>query len=177
MKILTNLTKKLYLTTLISTTSLCCLAEINNYNVGIGYGSGSPNDLYGYRLNLRTPGYYHDMYAILPEISVATWKTSGIHKYLNITAIAPIIKIYALNNNDYRISLEASIGLAYRDNLYTGNYLTGSHWTFQDKLGIAFAFGRVELRIHWVHYSNASISPPNPGTDVKPLISVAFYVG
>jgi hypothetical protein len=67
--------------------------------------------------------------------------------------------------------------LLSKDN-YKGRFL-GSHFTFQDYIGLGMKIGHekaIEIAFNFYHYSNASLFPPNPGFDVPGVLSISFVM-
>ena len=160
--------------------------------VGISAGFGEPNSLVGGRIAVQWAWKHmyrqHETDAVgitgYWDASAAYWHTqgdvSGNHKNIAIFAFAPIFRVQAVRPLWHRIYpyIEGGIGGAYMTAKNLGKRGLGSHWTFQDLIGLGFQFGdhqQYDLSYHFLHYSNASFAMPNSGVYVKALVSFVYH--
>lgn len=153
-------------------------APCYNHQLGLSYGQGKPNNLSGYRLNYRNLLIHNDHIKIFGDLSYARWRTDvASADKIYITAIAPVLRITIPFSDPVQFFLEGSIGPARKSTKQIGEKCSGSKWTFQDAIGLGFKFfHRFDVRIQYLHYSNGGISPPNPGIDLEPLITLSYYL-
>ena len=153
-------------------------SKYTNHGVGFSYGKGKPNKLHGYRFNYRYRALDFRALTVFADVSYARWSTnSSIGKNVHIFAAAPAVRLGAqlpIKSADVTIFIEGSLGIARKSNRYHGDNLTGSLWTFQDIVGFGIAYNHFDIRIQYLHYSNASLARPNPGIDVKPLLTLTY---
>lgn len=84
-------------------------------------------------------------------------------------AISPVFtKEFARLNNKYPVKWEFGIGVSLvEDTRFAGKDI-GSHYQFEDRLGLIFEFGefnREAVAIRYMHYSNGGLNNDNPGMD------------
>lgn len=159
------------------------------YGLNFSYGRGKPDHLTGYRLAwekfwpfsgfpespLNLSGYW--------DLSFAHWQTTpplvSQPRSITILAASPIVRLqtqknYVLGAKPY---IELGIGASFLSNNHLGHRNLGSQFAFQDLLGAGLRWGISEtwsLSYHYLHYSNAGLSPPNQGIDVKQLMSLGY---
>ncbi|PCI37704.1 MAG: hypothetical protein COB50_03495 [Thiotrichales bacterium] len=151
------------------------------YAVSVSFGAGKPDSLRGGRISFRWhPKQLVWKYlSIYMDTSFAQWRNNFKHnKNLSIFAIAPVFRVNITSYNSSILPyLEGSVGLSIMTKHYIGHRNLGSRFAFQDLMGFGVLFGKrhqFSLSYHFLHYSNASIWPPNEGIDVKYLITFAY---
>ncbi|MBN2689573.1 MAG: acyloxyacyl hydrolase [Gammaproteobacteria bacterium] len=144
------------------------------------FGMGRPNKLRGARISYAIqPGFLnYDPLSVYFDFSGAYWSNS-YHKYKSmfVIALAPVLRWTITKAYKYRPYLEASVGGAWLSRQHFGHRDLGSPFNFQDMLGGGVNFGdrhQYDLAIHYLHYSNAGLAPPNNGIDVKMLLTFAY---
>ena len=165
-------------------------AFASTYGLQIGYGIGKPDHLKGYRLALQQfwpwigfpnsplnlTGYW--------DISYANWHTnpslSNQPRSISILAVSPLIRLQTRENcllfaQPY---LELGIGASGLSNNHLAHRNLGSQFAFQDLMGLGLRWSHnttaLSLSYHYLHYSNASLFPPNQGIDVKHLFTLGY---
>jgi len=164
-------------------------AFASTHGIQIAYGMGKPDHLKGYRLSiqqfwpwagfetshLNVTGYW--------DLSVAKWRTNpplaDQPRAIHIFAISPLMRLqsreaWLLSTQTY---LELGIGASFLSNHHLGHRNLGSQFAFQDLMGFGLRWRinktlKGTLSYHYLHYSNASLFPPNQGIDVKHLWSL-----
>ncbi len=174
-------------------STLLCLnnekASAFTPGLSLSYGKGKPDSLAGYRIAFQSfwpfiwlrhspvnlTGYW--------DLSFANWQTTppqAIQPHsIHIIAISPLIRLQTrkhcfLSTQPY---LELGIGASLLSNNHLGHRNLGGQFAFQDLMGIGLRWGATHiwsLSYHYLHYSNASLLPPNQGIDVKHLVSVGY---
>jgi lipid A 3-O-deacylase len=154
----------------------------------LSYGAGRPGNLNGYRAALQwdwnwigcqgqpimLTGYW--------DASFAHWRadTTDVNQpgSINIIAFAPVFRFETqpliATITPY---IEVSVGLSGLSQQRLSHRNLGAHWSFQDLLGGGISFGnrqQYSLSVHYLHYSNAGLAPPNNGIDVKILGTFAY---
>ena len=156
----------------------------------LALGTGHPDDLRGIRVaqQWHWPKHWFADHAFdlrgYWDTSLALWKTEGNAEHRNralaIGAIAPVFRIQGTAHLSEYFSpyLQASVGLSLISRTHLGHRNLGKNWQFQDLLGLGVQFGHKkawDLGIHYLHYSNAGINPPNQGIDVKLLVMLMYH--
>jgi lipid A 3-O-deacylase len=161
--------------------------------LSLSYGKGKPDQLEGYRIALQSywpfigfaqsalnlTGYWDLSFAnwkVTPNLLPAQFSQPSTIKTL---AISPMIRLQTrknclLSSQPY---LEIGIGATWLSNNHLGHRNLGGQFAFQDLLGIGLRWSMIQawsLSYHYLHYSNASVLPPNQGIDVKHLLSVGY---
>lgn len=134
-------------------------------------------DLTGVRLAYRPHIYqledvpYFDWLDIYWEVSVNFWEYGDNNKHETnyAVAISPVIgKTFYHVNDKYPLRWEFGIGVSLvHDTRFAGKDI-GSHYQFEDRLGLAMDFGqnmKQSLALRYMHYSNGGLNSKNPGLD------------
>lgn len=162
----------------------------STHGIQISYGTGEPDHLKGYRLAiqqfwpwigfpksiLNLTGYW--------DISYAQWHTnpplSNQPRSISILALSPLIRLQTRENcllfaQPY---LELGIGASWLSNNHLGHRNLGGQFAFQDLMGLGLRWKNnttaISFSYHYLHYSNASLFPPNQGIDVKHLFTLGY---
>jgi lipid A 3-O-deacylase len=163
----------------------------STHGVQIAYGSGDPDHLKGYRVaiqqfwpwigfatsRLNITGYW--------DLSYANWYASPPLAYqpraIRIFALSPLVRLqsreaWLLFAQTY---LELGIGASLLSHNHFGHRNLGGQFAFQDLMGLGLRWQlnqttKATLSYHYLHYSNASLFPPNQGIDVKHLFTLGY---
>lgn len=135
------------------------------------------DDITGVRLAYRPHIYelnnvpYFDQLDIYWEVSVNFWEfgESNQHETNYVVALSPVVgKTFYRVKNKYPLRWEFGIGVSLvEDTRFAGKDI-GSHYQFEDRLGIALDFGeqhKQSLALRYMHYSNGGLNSKNPGVD------------
>ncbi len=156
-------------------------------------GRGNPDRLRGSRIamtwdwhnNLLNPDSFWRLVTYW-DLSIAHWHTDVSNppgpRGLNAFAIAPVLRLQPKAPLQLNILpfAEISVGGSWLTNTRLAHRDLGSHLEFQDLIGLGTRFGQnqaYELSWHYLHYSNANLSPPNNGIDVKILATLGYHFG
>ncbi len=194
MKILPILIKKnglffLYISTLLNLITGSSYAS--TYGLQVSYGTGDPDHLKGYRVAaqqfwpwiglskspLNLTGYW--------DLSYANWHTNPPlttqPRSISILAISPLIRLQSRENwlLSAQTYLELGIGASWLSNNHLGHRNLGGQFAFQDLMGLGLRWQKSAIAIwsfsyHYLHYSNASLLPPNQGIDIKHLFTLGY---
>lgn len=85
---------------------------------------------------------------------------------LTIFSVAPLLRYHFKPRLSHQLYFDISIGAAYLNHTQMENRNLGTHFAFQDRIGIGVLFGnhnQYNIGIHAVHYSNASLAKHNAG--------------
>ena len=112
------------------------------------------------------------------DLSIAGWLTdgqpgTGLYKNVAVVGFAPFFQVVVNQGWDIEPFFEGSVGVSLMTSSQLGNRNLGSIAHFQDFLGLGAHFGELKqhsLSLHYVHYSNAGLWPPNDGVDVIGLL-------
>lgn len=155
----------------------------------LSYGKGKPDSLKGYRIALQSfwpylgfrqssinlAGYW--------DLSFANWRTAPSQtnqpNSIHIIAISPFLRLQTRKHFFLSVQpyLELGIGISLLSNNHIGHRNLGGQFAFQDLLGAGLRLGTTHIwsfSYHYLHYSNASLLPPNQGIDVKHLLSLGY---
>jgi len=135
------------------------------------------DDITGVRLAYRPYSHnittipFFDGVEIYWEFSVNFWEygADNNHETNFVFALSPVIsKTFYHVDGRYPLKWEAGIGVSLvEDTRFAGKDI-GSHYQFEDRLGLTLAFGH-ELRqstsVRYMHYSNGGLNSKNPGVD------------
>jgi lipid A 3-O-deacylase len=162
----------------------------STYGLQVSYGRGAPDHLKGYRIAAqrfwpwiglsKTPlnltGYW--------DLSYANWHTNppfaNQPRSISILAISPLIRLQSRENwlLSAQAYLELGIGASWLSNNHLGHRNLGGQFAFQDLMGLGLRWGKNlqawSFSYHYLHYSNASLFPPNQGIDVKHLLTLGY---
>ena len=135
------------------------------------------DDIDGIRLAYR-PHVYHledilffDQLDIYWEVSMNFWEYGEFNKHETnyVLAFSPVIgQTFYYVDGKYPLRWEFGIGVSLvEDTRFAGKDI-GSHYQFEDRLGLAIDFGqnsRQSAAIRYMHYSNGGLNSKNPGVD------------
>lgn len=151
-------------------------APASQQAVAIDYLHGE-DDLTGIRLAYR-PHYSHittfDFFGELDvywEVSVNFWEYSQTnqHETNYAVALSPVFsKQFDALYGKYPLKWEFGIGVSLiADTRFAGKDI-GSHYQFEDRLGLILEFGEQldsSFAVRYMHYSNGGLNSHNPGVD------------
>ncbi len=105
------------------------------------------------------------------EMSVNFWEYGkDNHHDTNLAiALSPVFsKQFATLYNRYPIKWEFGIGVSLVDDTRFAGKDIGSHYQFEDRLGVLMEFGQhneQSVAVRYMHYSNGGLNDHNPGMD------------
>ncbi len=151
-------------------------ASAKNQSMAIDYLHGE-GDLSGVRLAYRP---YHGQITqiewlgevdIYWELSINFWEfgAENQHDTNFALALSPVISSqFATVANKYPLKWEFGIGISLiNDTRFAGKDI-GSHYQFEDRLGLVLEFGdnlEQSFAVRYMHYSNGGLNNKNPGMD------------
>ncbi|MBT1450005.1 acyloxyacyl hydrolase [Glaciecola sp. XM2] len=134
-------------------------------------------DLNGVRLAYRPHIYtltdvpYFNYLDVYWEVSANFWEygANNQHETNYALAISPVIgKTFYHVNDKYPVKWEFGIGISFvNDTRFAGKDI-GSHYQFEDRLGLTMDFGtemEQSVSLRYMHYSNGGLNSKNPGLD------------
>ncbi|MBU3023873.1 acyloxyacyl hydrolase [Aestuariibacter sp. A3R04] len=134
------------------------------------------DDISGLRLAYRpvTTEIYTDWFGDIKlywEASINVWEygENDTHSTNVAIALSPVVvkKITDLNNK-YPLYIEAGIGASLvNDREFAGKNI-GSHYQFEDRLGLLLSLDgadQQQIALRYMHYSNGGLNSKNPGLD------------
>ncbi|WP_158969716.1 acyloxyacyl hydrolase [Paraglaciecola sp. L3A3] len=158
------------------------LPDKNKQLVSVEYMTGS-SDMHGMRLAYR-PDIHHDLDIPLIGDTRLSWEASlnlfDLHGSAKNEAtygvsLSPVFSKPLPNiNNNYPLTLELGIGLAYVHEEKFGGVDIGSFYQFEDRLGLLIGLDKEqnsEIALRYIHYSNGGLNTKNPGLD---FLSIAY---
>ncbi|MFZ0218934.1 MAG: acyloxyacyl hydrolase [Candidatus Aquirickettsiella sp.] len=163
----------------------------STYGLQVSYGTGDPDHLKGYRIAIQQfwpwTGFSNSPMNLTGywDLSYANWRTTpplaNQPRSINILALSPLIRLQSHENwlLSAQTYLELGIGASWLSNNHLGHRNLGGQFAFQDLMGLGLRWHQSTSSIwsfsyHYLHYSNASLWPPNQGIDVKHLFTVGY---
>jgi len=149
--------------------------EVND--ITVGYGSSSEHiDIY--RISIKkdlNKYFFENRYNYLPsyyETSLGYWsgQNGGNIKSISFTPM------FRYNFGQYYESipyLEAGVGGTYISKTQLEGENFGTHFQFENVIGIGFKFSDFDLSFRYIHHSNAGLSSNNSGVDFS-IISISY---
>ncbi len=105
------------------------------------------------------------------ELSVNFWEfgAENNHQTNFAAALSPVVsKQFATIADKYPLKWEFGIGVSLvSDTQFAGKDI-GSHYQFEDRLGLRMEFGKAfkqSVTLRYMHYSNGGLNDNNPGMD------------
>ncbi|MFC3121516.1 acyloxyacyl hydrolase [Agaribacter flavus] len=135
------------------------------------------DDITGLRLAYRPHVFewkdapFFDKLDIYWEVSVNFWEygESNQHETNYVIALSPVIgKTFYHVKGKYPLRWEFGIGVSLVENTQFAGKDIGSHYQFEDRLGLALDFGKLNkqsIALRYMHYSNGGLNSKNPGVD------------
>lgn len=150
--------------------------------VSVEYMTGT-GDMHGMRIAYR-PNYNYDLDIPLIGDTRLSWEASlnlfDLHGSARNEAtygmsISPVFSKALPNiSNNYPLTLEFGIGVAYVHEEKFGGVDIGSFYQFEDRLGLLIGLDEnqnSEIAVRYIHYSNGGLNTKNPGLD---FLSLAY---
>jgi lipid A 3-O-deacylase len=146
------------------------MAETPGYRAFAGYGQGQDHiDIF--RLGGQKPfssQWFESSLGTLSgyfELSLNRWEHSG--KKIHGIAFSPVF-VYYFNTGSSSVIpyVEAGIGAAYLDDYRIGGRNLSSNLQFEDRISIGAMILRMDIKLGFLHYSNAGLKSPNDGIDI-----------
>lgn len=150
--------------------------------VAVEYMTGT-GDMHGMRIAYR-PNVNYDLEIPLIGATRLSWETSlnlfDLHGSARNEAtygisVSPVFSKALPNlSDDYPLTLEFGIGVAYVHEEKFGGVDIGSFYQFEDRLGLLIGLDKSqnsEIAVRYIHYSNGGLNTKNPGLD---FLSVAY---
>ena len=135
------------------------------------------DDITGVRLAYRPYVYelndvpFFDTLDIYWEVSANFWEYGEQNNHTTNLAVAlsPVVsKTFHHINGKYPLKWEFGIGVSLvNDTRFAGKDI-GSHYQFEDRLGLVIDIGenlQQSIAIRYMHYSNGGLNSKNPGVD------------
>lgn len=166
-------------------------SHASTYGLQVAYGTGKPDQLRGYRVAMQQfwpwTGFSQSPMNLTGywDLSYANWHThpplASQPRSISIVALSPIIRLQSRENwlLAAQTYLELGVGASWLSNNHLGHRNLGSQFAFQDLMGLGLRWRKSATSIwtfsyHYLHYSNASLFPPNQGIDVKHLFTLGY---
>jgi lipid A 3-O-deacylase len=158
-------------------------AQAMDKAISFSYGVGRPDNLTGYRasLDLEPEKAKWKWGWIYVDLNAAHWHASfDKNRTLEAVGAVPVFRLYPLGESAFITPyVELGVGVAGFNKSRIGHRKLGAYWAFEDLMGAGFMFGsknQLDFSIRYLHYSNASLQPPNQGIDVKALFTLAYHI-
>ncbi|WP_460314946.1 acyloxyacyl hydrolase [Aliiglaciecola aliphaticivorans] len=143
------------------------------------------DDITGVRLAYRPYVYelndvpFFDQLDIYWEVSANFWEYGEHNNHATnfVLALSPVVsKTFYHIDDKYPLKWEFGIGISMVDDTHFAGKDIGSHYQFEDRLGLVVDFGKnlkQSVSVRYMHYSNGGLNSNNPGVDFL-NISYAF---
>lgn len=161
-------------------------ASASKQSVAIDYLHGE-GDLSGVRLAYRpydgqiTQIKWLGEVDLYWELSVNFWEfgAENQHETNYALALSPVFSSqFATIANKYPLKWELGIGISLiNDTIFAGKDI-GSHYQFEDRLGLVLGFGEnleQSFAVRYMHYSNGGLNDKNPGMDFLNLSYTMYF--
>lgn len=108
------------------------------------------------------------------EVSVSQWQQriddanyeGASYDRVNVIAISPVFVKPLVTIGSGQLSFEFGIGASLLDERYFGHKHLGTHFQFEDRLGLRWVTpSEHTITLRYMHYSNGGIGSHNPGVD------------
>lgn len=163
-------------------TSIALPAAAHTQGVAVDYLVGE-DDVSGIRLAYRP--YYTELTEVpwlgrvdlYWEVSVNFWEygEENNHQTNFVAALSPVIsKQFATIAGRFPLKWEFGIGVSLVDDTRFAGKDIGSHYQFEDRVGLRMEFGESNensIALRYMHYSNGGLNDKNPGMD---FLNVAY---
>lgn len=135
------------------------------------------DDVSGIRISYRpythkiTNVPYFDYLDVYWELSVNFWEygANNQHQTNYVLALSPVVgKVFYEVADKYPLRWEFGIGISLVDNTNFAGKDIGSHYQFEDRLGLSINYGKnfsQTTSLRYMHYSNGGLNSKNPGMD------------
>ena len=150
--------------------------------VSVEYMTGT-GDMHGMRLAYR-PRLNYDLSLPIIGTTRLSWESSlnlfDLHGSAKNEAtyglsVSPVFSKSLPNISDnYPLTFEFGIGVAYVHKKKFGGVNIGSYYQFEDRVGLLIGLDKAqnsEIAIRYIHYSNGGFNTKNPGLD---FLSMAY---
>lgn len=123
---------------------------------------------------------YLDKSTLDLELSVNFWTYGNPNQHQTnfVLAVSPIFQYQLGEFNNLPVFGIFGIGVSLFDSTHFAGKNVGSHYQFEDRLGLAIKTGK-NLQNLWsltyFHYSNGGLQKPNPGLDFVALSYSHYY--
>ena len=145
-------------------------AGSDGFGLSLGYGEGK-EDIDIYRFGIKKDyssrwfesgvGYLSGYF----ELSYNRWEHGGDD--INGLAFSPVFAYYFGKDADLvRPYIAGGIGVALIDDYRIHNRNLGTHYQFENRIGLGTRIGIFDMNVSYFHYSNAGLKSPNDGIDI-----------
>ncbi len=156
-----------------STVFLCspALAGSSGYGVSAGYGQSCDNiDIF--RLGVQKQFSCHWFETGLGflsgyfELSYNLWEESG--EQTHGVALSPVFAYYFNTSDSSNVTpyLEGGVGAACIDDYKIAGRNLSSNLQFENRINLGVIIHQIDIKLGYMHYSNASLKFPNDGIDI-----------
>lgn len=114
---------------------------------------------------------YFETLDVYWEMSINFWEygTQNKHEVNYAIALSPVFsKTFHYVKGIYPLKWEFGIGLSLLEDTRFAGKDVGSHYQFEDRIGITMNFGNnheQSVSLRYMHYSNGGLNSKNPGLD------------
>lgn len=151
-------------------------ADNKTQAVAVDFLVGS-DDITGIRLAYRPYKHqwhnvpFFDTLDVYWEMSVNFWEhgSDNQHDVNYAIALSPVVgKTFHYVNGVYPLKWEVGIGVSLLADTEFAGKDVGSHYQFEDRIGLTMEFGKdlgQSISLRYLHYSNGGLNSKNPGLD------------
>ncbi len=156
-----------------STVCLCSAAMAGSlgYRVSAGYGQSCDNiDIYRLGVHKKFSTQWFETAAGhlsgYVELSYNLWEKSG--EKTHGAAFSPVFVYYFNTGLGKKITpyVEGGIGAAYIDDYKIAGRNLSTNFQFENRINLGFVINHIDIKLGYMHYSNASVKSPNDGIDI-----------
>lgn len=166
-------------------TTLCLSQAYANLPTAISgsFGTHGKNKVIGGRLavQIRPNVLNWGLFSMYFHAAFSYWHTKiASNSHLFAFSVGPELRLHITRDNSFNPYIYGSIAPSYVSHTVHGNRNIGSHFQFEDIVGIGASFGskqQYNLSVAYLHYSHASLaSKYNAGVDVLPLVTFSYLL-
>ncbi|GEA11792.1 acyloxyacyl hydrolase [Alteromonas sp. KUL49] len=114
---------------------------------------------------------YFDTLDVYWEMSINFWEygSQNNHEVNYAIALSPVFsKTFHYVKGIYPLKWEFGIGVSLLEDTRFAGKDVGSHYQFEDRIGVTMSFGKNQeqsVSLRYMHYSNGGLNSKNPGLD------------
>lgn len=117
-------------------------------------------------------------FTIETSASYLNFDGQGERQSNTIVSFSPIFSKQIATLSHVAVKLEIGIGLAYVRDTRLARKDLGTHYQFEDRVGLIFdidKLGKKALALRYFHYSNGGLDAANPGLDFLNLSYFSYF--
>lgn len=146
------------------------LYAIDGITIGLGNGTGGLNSARLALVQTLDPLGFNQFFSnvgLQLEYSVNRWEEH--HNSHNAFGLLPSIRWNWYPQERWHLFVDLGVGASYHQDTQVADHQLGTHYLFEDRLGLGLRHERWELALRGYHYSNGGLRQPNDGLNLLNL--------